>query len=42
MKEGPVGPGIMIENLLMVGPMVATVICSDNYFTSDVEMQTVC
>lgn len=38
MKEGPVGPGIMIENLFNGrANVVATVICGDNYFTSDVE-----
>ena len=37
-KEGPVGPGMMIESLFDgQADVVATVICGDNYFSRDVE-----
>jgi glycine reductase complex component B subunit gamma len=37
-KEGPVGPGIAIENSLGgEGKIIATVICGDNYFAENIE-----
>lgn len=37
-KEGPVGPGLMIENLFDGrAQVVATIICGDNYFSKDAE-----
>ena len=37
-KEGPVGPGVILEAKLRDrGEVVATVICGDNYFSSDVD-----
>jgi glycine reductase len=38
MKEGPVGPGRMVqEKLGQRGEIVATIICGDDYFSNDVE-----
>lgn len=40
-KEGPVGPGMVLENALAdQGQVVATVICGDNYFNENVEKAT--
>ena len=41
LKEGFVGPGMQINNLLKDrGEVVATVICGDNYFNENVEEAT--
>jgi glycine reductase complex component B subunit gamma len=41
-KEGPVGPGIAIENALgEKGKIIATVICGDNYFAENIESASV-
>jgi len=37
-KEGPVGPGLALQNILAgKGEVVATVICGDNYFAENLE-----
>jgi betaine reductase len=41
MKEGPIGPGVILREMLGDrGEVVATVICGDNYFSSDVDKAT--
>jgi glycine reductase len=38
LKEGPVGPGLLLKNLLgEKGEVVATIVCGDNYFANNIE-----
>ena len=37
-KEGPVGPGLALQNILgQRGEIIATVICGDNYFVENID-----
>jgi betaine reductase len=41
MKEGPIGPGVILQEMLGDrGEVVATIICGDNYFSNDADKAT--